>query len=210
MTIKTRNEVLLEGTAQEAPVLSHENHGTRFYRFPLVVPRLSGQADCLPVLLPEELLPAAAAGAPLRVQGQLRSFNNRSGVGNRLVLTVYAQDIRPGEGEPCNRITLSGALCKAPIFRRTPLGRSICDLMLAVSRRYGRADYLPVIAWGQLAVQASRLQVGDPLCLEGRVQSRVYHKVTDSGTEERVAYEVSMMHLLEDEEEEEEPSSPAP
>ena len=106
----------------------------------------------------------------------------------------------PGSGEPCNRILLSGALCKPPIFRRTPLGRSICDLMLAVSRRYGRADYLPVIAWGQLAVQAARLQVGDTLSLEGRVQSRTYRKVLEDGTaQERVAYEVSAMHLLEQE-----------
>ena len=200
MTIETRNEVLLEGTALEAPVLSHENHGTRFYRFPLEVPRLSGTPDTLPVLLPEPLLDTVQTEAPLRVQGQLRSFNNRSGVGNRLVLTVYAQEIAPGAGEPCNRILLSGALCKPPIFRRTPLGRSICDLMLAVSRRYGRADYLPVIAWGQLAVQTSRLQVGDALSLEGRVQSRAYRKVLEDGTiQERVAYEVSAMHLLEPE-----------
>ena len=200
MTTQTRNEVLLEGTALEAPVLSHENHGTRFYRFPLEVPRLSGTPDTLPVLLPEPLLDTVQTEAPLRVQGQLRSFNNRSGVGNRLVLTVYAQAIQPGTGEPCNRILLSGALCKPPIFRRTPLGRSICDLMLAVSRRYGRADYLPVIAWGQLAVRAARLQVGDPLSLEGRVQSRVYRKVLEDGTiQERVAYEVSAMHLLEPE-----------
>ena len=200
MTTQTRNEVLLEGTALEAPVLSHENHGTRFYRFPLEVPRLSGTPDTLPVLLPEPLLDTVQTEAPLRVQGQLRSFNNRSGVGNRLVLTVYAQAIQPGTGEPCNRILLSGALCKPPIFRRTPLGRSICDLMLAVSRRYGRADYLPVIAWGQLAVQTSRLQVGDALSLEGRVQSRAYRKVLEDGTiQERVAYEVSAMHLLEPE-----------
>ena len=200
MTTQTRNEVLLEGTALEAPVLSHENHGTRFYRFPLEVPRLSGTPDTLPVLLPEPLLDTVQTEAPLRVQGQLRSFNNRSGVGNRLVLTVYAQAIQPGTGEPCNRILLSGALCKPPIFRRTPLGRSICDLMLAVSRRYGRADYLPVIAWGQLAVRAARLQVGDPLSLEGRVQSRAYRKVLEDGTiQERVAYEVSAMHLLEPE-----------
>ena len=200
MTIETRNEVLLEGTALEAPVLSHENHGTRFYRFPLEVPRLSGTPDTLPVLLPEPLLDIVQTEAPLRVQGQLRSFNNRSGVGNRLVLTVFAQAWEPAAGEPCNRILLSGALCKPPTFRRTPLGRSICDLMLAVSRRYGRADYLPVIAWGQLAVQAARLRVGDALSLEGRVQSRIYRKVLEDGTvQDRVAYEVSAMHLLEPE-----------
>ena len=200
MTMNNRNEVLLEGTVLTAPEWSHENHGTRFYRFPLQVLRLSGQADTLPVLLPEFLLPAVTAGNRVRVQGQLRSFNNRSGVGSRLVLTVYALTVEPGTGEPCNEITLSGALCRMPVFRRTPLGRSICDLMLAVSRRYGRADYLPVIAWGQLAVRVSRAQVGDTLTLEGRVQSRVYHKVLEDGTtEERIAYEVSMMHLLEGE-----------
>ena len=200
MTTLTRNEVLLEGTALDAPALSHENHGVRFFRFALEVPRLSGTPDILPVILPEPLLPRVRAGAPLRVEGQLRSYNNRSGVGNKLILTVYAQAADSGLGMPCNRILLSGALCKPPIFRRTPLGRSICDLMLAVSRRYGRADYLPVIAWGQLALQAARLQVGDTLSLEGRVQSRSYRKVLEDGTvQERVAYEVSAMHLLEPE-----------
>ena len=197
MTTQIRNEVLLEGVALETPSLSHENHSTRFYRFPLQVPRLSGQVDVLPVLLPEPQLAQVKEGADIRIQGQLRSFNNRSGVGSRLVLTVYAQRLSPGLDEPCNQILLSGTLCKPPVFRRTPLGRSICDLMLAVPRKYGRADYLPVIAWGQLAVRAGRLQVGDFLALEGRVQSRTYHKVTDLGTEERVASEVSMMHLLE-------------
>jgi primosomal replication protein N len=196
MTIRPRNEVLLEGTALAAPEWSHENHGARFYRFFLQVPRLSGVPDTLPVLLTEDLTPQVVPGAPLRLQGQLRSFNNRSGVGNKLVLTVYVQELQPGLGEAHNQILLAGSLCKMPIFRRTPLGRSICDLMLAVPRRYGRADYLPVIAWGQLAAEAGRLQVGDDLALEGRVQSRTYHKVTDSGTQERVAYEVSMMHLL--------------
>ena len=199
MTNETRNEVLLEGTILETTVLSHENHGARFYRFPLQVPRLSGQVDLLPVLLAEPMLPKVDAGETVRIQGQLRSFNNRSGIGSRLVLTVYAQEIEPGLEETVNQILLSGALCKPPIFRRTPLGRSICDLMLAVPRRYGRADYLPVIAWGQLAVRAGRLQVGDPLSLEGRVQSRTYRKVTDAGTEERTAYEVSMMHMLDTE-----------
>ena len=199
-----RNEAELEGLVLTPPAFSHENHGARFYRFFLEIPRLSGQADLLPVLVPEALLSQVEGGHALRVRGQLRSFNNRTGVGNRLVLSVYATEAEAPAGQPCNRIVLSGALCKPPIFRKTPLGRSICDLMLAVPRRYGRADYLPVIAWGQLALRASRLQVGDPLALEGRVQSRLYHKVTEAGTEERTAYEVSMMHLLES------PSQPEP
>ena len=187
MTTAKTNDVLLEGTVSGQPEFSHENHGARFYRFFLEIPRLSGQADLLPVLVPEALLSQMEGGHALRVRGQLRSFNNRTGVGNRLVLSVYATEAETPAGQPCNRIVLSGALCKPPIFRKTPLGRSICDLMLAVPRRYGRADYL----------RASRLQVGDPLALEGRVQSRLYHKVTEAGTEERTAYEVSMMHLLE-------------
>ena len=192
-----RNDVLLEGLVPEPPTLSHENHGTRFFRCQLSVPRLSGQEDLLPVLLPEAMAAEIQPGAPLRLRGQLRSFNNRSGVGSRLVLTVYAMDLEEPTGEACNHIYLTGALCKPPTFRKTPLGRSICDLMLAVSRKYGRADYLPVIAWGQLALRTAKLQVGDLLALEGRVQSRPYQKLTDAGPETRIAYEVSMMHLLE-------------
>ena len=198
MTTLTKNEVLLEGIPLSSPELSHENHGTRFYRFLLEVPRLSGTPDVLPILLPEAMRYSVAEDDPLRICGQLRSFNNRSGIGNKLVLTVYARELLTPQGEYCNQITLSGSLCKPPVFRRTPLGRSICDLMLAVPRHYGRADYLPVIGWGQLAVQASQLHVGDSLTLEGRVQSRTYQKVLEDGSvEQRTAYEVSMMHLLE-------------
>ena len=195
MTTQTRNEVLLEGIALEAPALSHENHGTRFYRFPLQVPRLSGTPDTLPVLVPEALLTAVRLEDPLRVRGQLRSFNNRSGVGNRLVLTVYAQAMEPGSGEPCNRILLSGALCKPPIFRRTPLGRSICDLMLAVNRHYGRSDYLPCITWGARACETALWDVGTRVSLEGRLQSRSYIKVLDTGAVERTAFEVSVLDI---------------
>ena len=144
-----RNEVELCGVAVSQPILSHENHGVQFYRFLLGIPRLSGQADTLPILLPSSLLAQVAPDVTLHVCGQLRSFNNKSGVGSRLVLTVYAMSIEPAAVEPMNRIILAGTLCKPPVLRRTPLGRSICDLMVAVPRRYGRADYLPVIAWGQ-------------------------------------------------------------
>ena len=191
-----RNEAELEGLVQTPPAYSHENHGKPFYRCLLSVPRLSGQTDLLPLLLPEELQSAAVPGERLRLQGQLRSFNNRSGPGRRLVLTVYARSLQPGLGEPVNRILLAGTLCKPPIYRRTPLGRSISDLILAVPRSYGRADYLPVIAWGQVASQVCTLEAGAPLSLEGRVQSRVYRKVTETGPEERTAYEVSVMRLL--------------
>ena len=202
MTTQSRNEVLLEGVPQDFPAPSHKNHGTQFYRFFLQVPRLSGTPDVLPVLLPEGMQQQVTPGVPLRVRGQFRSFNNRSGVGNKLVLTVYAQELLPAEDTFCNTVVLSGALCKPPIFRRTPLGRSICDLMLAVPRRYGRADYLPVIAWGQLAICASEKVVGEHLALEGRVQSRTYQKILPDGTVDlRTAYEVSMMHLLETPEE---------
>ena len=193
----SRNEVELEGQVLTAPEFSHENHDSRFYRFSLQIPRLSGQWDILPVLIPESLTGQVIPGEPLRLTGQLRSFNNRSQQGRRLVLSVHVLSLLPCQGEPCNHILLSGRLCKTPILRRTPLGRSICDLMLAVPRRYGRADYLPVIAWGQLALQARTLQVGDEVTLEGRIQSRAYQKVTPDGVQDRIAYEVSMMHLLE-------------
>ena len=197
MTMHTYNEVILEGSPLGEPERSHENHGQLFFRQLLEVPRLSGTPDVLPLLLRQEHLPLLEGGCPLRIRGQLRSFNNRGGTGRRLVLTVYTQAIEPGEGEAVNRITLTGTLCKPPVYRRTPLGRSICDLILAVPRSYGRADYLPVITWGQAASQVSSLAVGDSLSLEGRIQSRIYRKMTETGPEERVAYEVSVMHLLE-------------
>lgn len=202
-----KNKIFLRGRLAAPPAPSHVNHGIPYLTFPLTVRRLSGAEDRLNVVASQEQLdqlPPLEAGDPLAVWGEVRTFNNRSGVGSRLVLTVYAQELQPGLDEPQNQIALSGALCKPPVFRRTPLGRSICDLMLAVPRRYGRADYLPVIAWGQLAAKASRLRVGDSLALEGRVQSRTYHKALESGeTEERTAYEVSMMRLLD-------PEGPAP
>ena len=199
-----RNEVELSGTVADCPTLSHENHGLRFYRFTLEVPRLSGQTDLLPILIPESDCSAVTQGSPLHLRGQFRSFNNKSGQGSRLILTVLAQELLPDDGTLCNRILLSGALCKPPTLRRTPLGRSICDLILAVPRKYGRADYLPVIAWGQLAAAASRRSVGSRLDLDGRIQSRIYHKLTEHGPEEHTAYEVSVMHLLD-----ESPAEPA-
>ena len=199
---ETRNLVQLRGTAAGEPALSHENHGQQFYRFPLSVRRLSGQAGLLHVIATGEqlrgLLPLE--GRRLAVDGQLRSFNNKSGCGSKLVISVFARTLEETEEEEFNSIQLRGVICKPPVLRRTPLGRCISDMMLAVNRRYGRADYLPCIAWGQVAMLTGRMEVGDTLALEGRVQSRVYTKVVDGCAQERTAFEVSVMHLLEDSE----------
>lgn len=199
----TRNFVQLRGTAAGEPQPSHENHGQRFYRFPLAVRRLSGQTDTLWVIATAEQLRRLEplTGRRLSVDGQLRSFNNKSGCGSRLVISVFAQLLTDAaaEDEDQNRILLRGVICKPPVLRRTPLGRCISDMMLAVNRRYGRADYLPCIAWGQVAMITGNMSVGDSLSLEGRVQSRVYTKVVEGCAQERTAFEVSVMHLMEEE-----------
>ena len=200
---ETRNFVQLRGAAAGEPEMSHENHGQRFYRFPFAVRRLSGQTDTLWVIATGDqlfrLLPLE--GRRLAVDGQLRSFNNKSGQGSRLVISVFAQLLVPAEdeGEDLNAIQLRGVICKPPVLRRTPLGRCISDMMLAVNRRYGRADYLPCIAWGQVAMITGNMAVGEALSLEGRVQSRAYTKVVEGCAQERTAFEVSVMHLVEEE-----------
>ena len=191
------NRVELCGTVLEAPVLSHVNHGCAFCRFPLSVLRLSGQPDKLQVIAPQPLLDAmpVSPGDTVTVTGQLRSFNNKSGQGSRLVISVFAQTLTAGGAGPLNRIQLSGILCKQPVLRRTPLGREICDMILAVNRRYGRADYLPCIAWGQLAQECGEMTTGDPLWLSGRLQSRTYLKNLGEVTQERTAFEISISSL---------------
>ena len=197
---ETRNDLLLRGTAAAEPAVTHANHSHRLYRIPRSARRLSGQADVLQVIATGEqlshLLPLT--GRRLEIQGQLRSFNNKSGQGSRLVISAFTRLLVETAGEDVNIIELKGAICKPPVLRRTPLGRCICDMMLAVNRRYGRADYLPCIAWGQVAMVTGQLPVGSTLALEGRVQSRVYTKVLDGVPQERTAYEVSIMRLQED------------
>ena len=189
------NQILLRGELEALPVFSHESHGRRFSRFSLAVERLSGAVDVLGCVAPEELVQALdpSGGGMIELQGQVRSFNNRSGEGRRLVITAYAEQLRSCEGEPANEVTLLGSICRPPVFRRTPLGREICDMILAVNRRYGRADYLPCIAWGAVAQQVSLLHTGARLTAEGRVQSRVYSKTENGVTTDRTAYEVSIM-----------------
>lgn len=191
------NQALLQGRAAGEPRPSHANHGVTYFVFPLEVERLSGAVDTLNVVASEELLSACPVipGSPYRALGEVRSFNNRSGVGSRLVITFFAKTLEPTSEGCDNHLELTGVLCKTPNLRRTPLGREICDLLLAVNRRYGRADYLPCITWGGLARACGELEVGDTVRLTGRLQSRTYRKVLGDREEERTAYEISVISL---------------
>lgn len=191
------NEIVLHGQLALTPRVSHANHGETFYIFPLRVRRLSGTEDRLNVVASERLLRLCPVdeGDEVTVQGQVRSFNDRAATKNRLVITAFARQMRKEHGPDENHLRLAGVLCKPPSFRRTPLGRDICDMMLAVNRPYGRADYLPCIAWGALAYRCARLGVGDPVALEGRLQSRTYTKRLEDREELRTAFEVSVMTM---------------
>ena len=193
------NHMILHGRAVHPPVFSHCNHEVEFFSFPLAVSRLSGVSDQINVMAPRPLLEGIGwleRGDEVTVRGEVRTFNNRSGVGSRLIISAFAKELIPEEREDENRLLLSGAVCKPPSLRVTPLGRTICDLILAVNRRYGRADYLPCIAWGSLAHLCGEMAVGSVLGLDGRLQSRIYTKNLGDRTEERTAFEVSMMNLL--------------
>lgn len=189
------NSVTLRGSLLDLPAFSHENHGRKFYKFTLEVPRLSGISDFLPVIAEEALLNSMdlSGGEMLGVTGQVRSHNVRSDGRRHLLIFVFAASLVCEDGEPVNQVVVEGPICREPIYRRTPLGREICDVMLAVPRAFKRADYLPCILWGRTAVEASRCHPRDCIRITGRLQSRLYTKVTEEGSEERTAYEVSAL-----------------
>lgn len=197
-----KNQIVLHGRMTAPARYSHSSHGLRYYLFPFGVCRLSGAEDLVEVTVAEQLLEQSSLtpGRALTLAGEVRSFNNHGPTGRRLVITVHAHSLFPEEGEDKNSLELAGTLCKLPVHRRTPLGRDICDMMLAVNRSYGRTDYLPCISWGALAQRCGRLSVGTPISLEGRLQSRVYTKRLEEGAQERTAYEVSVaqVNLLEE------------
>lgn len=189
------NHILLRGTLSSLPQFSHENHELRFFRFFLEVPRLSGTVDLLPVVAEEQILNSfdLSGGEMLTVTGQIRSHNVRADGRRRLNIFVFARSILCEDGEPINQVILEGPLCREPSYRRTPLGREICDVMLAVPRAFRRADYLPCILWGRTALEASMCHTSDRILICGRLQSRVYTKLTEEGIEERTAYEISAL-----------------
>jgi single-stranded DNA-binding protein len=181
-------------------VFSHEIYSEGFYRFDLEVERLSGSADILPVTVSERIIDRTVmlVGSNIRVTGQIRSYNNyvEADRKNKLVLTVFARDIEilnaPTDVSP-NEVFLNGYLCKPPVYRTTPFGREIADMLVAVNRSYNKSDYIPCIAWGRNARFAGKLLVGENVRIWGRMQSRIYQKKRDDGEVlEKVAYEVSV------------------
>ena len=191
------NAITIRGELQSLPQFSHENHGRRFYRFILEIPRLSGTIDFLPVIAEQRILNQIdpTAGSMLTVTGQIRSHNHRDDGVRHLMIFVFASDIIPEDGEPINDVVIQGPLCKEPNFRRTPLGREICDAMIAVPRAFHRADYLPCIVWGRTAQELSMCHARDLVRIYGRLQSRNYTKLTDEGAVTRTAYEISALQL---------------
>ena len=203
------NYLTLVGKVTGEKRFSHEIYGERFYIFDLSIERLSGNADIIPITVSERLLgeETLQEGKKLLVKGQFRSYNSYENERNRLILTVFAKDIKELEDVEedneivkkdtiTNEVVLVGYICKKPIYRQTPFGREIADILLAVNRAYNKSDYIPCIAWGRNARFCQNLEVGVQVKLVGRVQSRTYEKKHEDGTiENRVAYEVSVGSL---------------
>ena len=197
----SNNMITLRGTLLSLPKYSHSNHGKRFHRFTLEVPRLSGVVDLLPIVAEEPIVMELdpCAGDMLTVTGQVRSHNQRSEDGRHLLIFVFAASVIVECGDPINDVYVEGPLCREPTFRRTPLGRDICDTMLAIPRAFHRADYLPCIVWGRTAQEISQCHTSDVIAIRGRLQSRIYTKVLPDGIEDRTAYEISALnaeHLI--------------
>ena len=205
------NYLTLVGKVTGEKRFSHEIYGESFYVFNLEIPRLSGNSDIIPITVSERLIKedTLQEGKKLLVKGQFRSYNSYENEKNRLILTVFAKDIMEVEDVEedeenemvkkdtiTNEVVLIGYICKKPIYRQTPFGREISDILLAVNRAYNKSDYIPCIAWGRNARFCQNLEVGSQVKIVGRVQSRMYEKKYEDGTvENRVAYEVSVGSL---------------
>ncbi len=193
------NRIVTVGKFEGGLELSHEVMNEPFYTATLMVKRLSGALDKLPVTIPGKLLTEDELPNDrlFMVQGQVRSYNKVVDGSGRLMVTLFAQSITEcAENDTLNKVAITGALCRPPVYRSTPFGREICDMMLAVSRAFGKSDYIPCIAWGRNAQYAARFNVGDRIKLTGRLQSREYQKLLENGEYMvRMAYEVSAFTL---------------
>ncbi len=200
------NYLVLIGNIVSDKTFSHEIYGESFYLFNLEIPRLSENHDIIPITISERLIANfdLSIGRKVVIEGQFRSYNSYENEKNKLVLTVFAKDIMEYKDEEqdeqkekiSNEVVLTGYVCKKPIYRQTPFGREIADILLAVNRAYNKSDYIPCIAWGRNARFCENMEVGTEVKIIGRVQSRTYEKKFEDGrVEKRVAYEVSIGSL---------------
>ena len=196
------NQVTIMGEVASEFTFSHEVFGEGFYMVDVLVRRLSNSDDRIPLMVSERLVDISKdyRGEYIMVNGQFRSYNRHEDQKNRLILSVFVRELffveEELDGAKTNNILLDGYICKAPIYRKTPLGREIADILLAVNRPYGKSDYIPCICWGRNARFASSFEVGEHVQIYGRIQSREYvKKITDIDTEKRTAYEVSVSKL---------------
>lgn len=196
------NQVAIMGRIASQFTFSHQVFGEGFYLVDVLVKRLSDSEDCIPIMVSERLMDVKQdyEGEYIQVSGQFRSYNRHEEKKNRLVLSVFAREVsfveEEDEAMKSNQIFLDGYICKPPVYRKTPLGREIADLLVAVNRPYGKSDYIPCICWGRNARYASAFQVGGHVLVWGRIQSREYmKKINEAETEKRTAYEVSVSKL---------------
>ena len=195
------NKVYLQGEVEDVPVFNHAVKDEEFYGFNVIVPRLSGQNDIVPVIIAKRLIDffKIKKGDKVALRGQFRSFNKIEEEKRKLVLSVFVKEICEWDGEANpNVVELNGFVCKPVIFRRTPFAREICDVLLAVNRQFNKSDYIPCIAWGNNAQIVSQMKVPSCLKIMGRIQSREYSKVVEENQPpiKKIAYEVSISKLL--------------
>lgn len=195
------NQVTLVGEVVTDFQFSHEVFGEGFYTFEVAIERSSGFVDYIPVMVSERLIDINTniLGNLVCVSGQYRSYNKQNECGSKLVLSVFAIEMEVLDSmdyERVNQIFLDGYVCKPPTYRKTPLGREITELIIAVNRGYGKSDYIPCVVWGRNARFSSTFDIGTEVKLQGRVQSRPYEKkISDTEVEERIAYEVSVSKI---------------
>ncbi len=198
--LRQNNIITLIGKIVSDYTFSHEMYGEAFYSFKIETSRLSENIDILPVTVSERLIDKEnfKIGALIEIEGQIRSYNNIVDGKNHLVLTVFAKNINLNldSNKNPNQVTLNGFICKKPVYRKTPFGREIADILLAVNRSYNKSDYIPCIIWGRNAKFANTLEVGNNIKIRGRMQSRNYQKKLENGEIlEKVAYEISVSKL---------------
>ncbi len=199
--LNENNSIYLRGKVKSSLTFSHEVYGEGFYNFFVEANRLSDSSDILPVTISERLInnDVLKIGNLVGITGQIRSYNNYSEQKNRLILTVFTKDIKLAEDNSeknPNNVNLNGFICKQPVYRTTPFGREISDILLAVNRSYGKSDYIPLICWGRNARFAQNLNIGSNIRISGRMQSRIYQKKLETGeTIEKTAYEVSVSKM---------------